>query len=489
MTIKEIEKRSGMTRANVRFYESEGLLNPARTPNGYRDYSEEDLAVLERILLLRTLHLPLSDIKALSKGEMELSEALEAHLKSLKLEQKDAERSQTVCRVMQKEEAQFDTLDAKHYLEVLTTPEQSEEDGPLVEHWTARALETDVPETHCIPWQRYFARTLDLTLYGALIWLVLILGFHVNPALHGGLNSLILFAALLVMIVLEPTFLHFFRTTPGKWMFGIRITDREDRNLTFDEALERTFSVLWHGMALRIPLLDLWREYKSYQVYTSGELLPWEEKTVLTVKDEQPWRFLLLVPAAACCIGLIFFSVRFAALPAFRGPLTVEQFCANYNQMNKFYYNERLTPLAEDGTWYTSESNTVILFGEPETSPEFITENGILRSIRWERRYDYLSPNKTLEDLSDFQALLTLTAMKSQRECGFFEEPEDEALRMGTAVLSSCSLDNYGIKAEYTVDAPMDLIEQDWWGIHSTASTSEQRPYFYSTFTLTFPVE
>ena len=30
MTIKEMEALSGMTRANIRFYESEGLLHPTR---------------------------------------------------------------------------------------------------------------------------------------------------------------------------------------------------------------------------------------------------------------------------------------------------------------------------------------------------------------------------------------------------------------------------------------------------------------------------
>ena len=54
MTIKEMETRSGLTRANIRFYEAEGLLTPQRRPNGYRDYSEEDLAELQRIKLLRT---------------------------------------------------------------------------------------------------------------------------------------------------------------------------------------------------------------------------------------------------------------------------------------------------------------------------------------------------------------------------------------------------------------------------------------------------
>ncbi len=61
MTIKEIEELSGMTRANIRFYEAEGLLSPAREENGYRDYSEENLAILKRIKLLRSLHIPLEE--------------------------------------------------------------------------------------------------------------------------------------------------------------------------------------------------------------------------------------------------------------------------------------------------------------------------------------------------------------------------------------------------------------------------------------------
>ena len=45
MTIREPKKRPGMTRANIRFYEQEGLLTPARTSNGYRDYIEEEISL------------------------------------------------------------------------------------------------------------------------------------------------------------------------------------------------------------------------------------------------------------------------------------------------------------------------------------------------------------------------------------------------------------------------------------------------------------
>lgn len=53
MTIKEVEKKLNITRANIRFYEKEGLLEPKRCDNEYRDYSEDDLKRLEKILLFR----------------------------------------------------------------------------------------------------------------------------------------------------------------------------------------------------------------------------------------------------------------------------------------------------------------------------------------------------------------------------------------------------------------------------------------------------
>lgn len=49
MKIKDMERQVGVTKANIRFYEKEGLLSPARGENNYREYTEEDREVLEKI--------------------------------------------------------------------------------------------------------------------------------------------------------------------------------------------------------------------------------------------------------------------------------------------------------------------------------------------------------------------------------------------------------------------------------------------------------
>ena len=43
MRIGEVEKLTEVKEANIKFYEREGLINPRRNENGYRDFSDEDI--------------------------------------------------------------------------------------------------------------------------------------------------------------------------------------------------------------------------------------------------------------------------------------------------------------------------------------------------------------------------------------------------------------------------------------------------------------
>ncbi len=55
MYIHEAAKLSGTTKKAIEYYCQKGLLSPQFTENGYRDFTEEDVACLKKISLLRSL--------------------------------------------------------------------------------------------------------------------------------------------------------------------------------------------------------------------------------------------------------------------------------------------------------------------------------------------------------------------------------------------------------------------------------------------------
>ena len=124
MHIKDVEQRTGLSRANIRYYEQEGLVHPARRKNGYRDYSPDDLETLLRIRLLRRLDVPIEEIRAMQAGKLSLSEALSQRLAALRRREEQARTDQSVCRAMQADHACYDTLDAEKYWRLLYTPPQ-----------------------------------------------------------------------------------------------------------------------------------------------------------------------------------------------------------------------------------------------------------------------------------------------------------------------------------------------------------------------------
>ena len=62
--IKEAEEQTGISRANIRYYEKMGLLQPKRNEkNGYREYRPEDIKRILQIKILRKLDVPIEEIK------------------------------------------------------------------------------------------------------------------------------------------------------------------------------------------------------------------------------------------------------------------------------------------------------------------------------------------------------------------------------------------------------------------------------------------
>lgn len=118
MTIQEVEKLAGMTRANIRFYEKEGLITPERNEaNNYRAYSDRDVEALRKIKHLRILGISVKDIKRIIENELELPEAAEYRLEELKEEKKNLEEIEWMCRYIRQHNVQYETMDSEVFEE------------------------------------------------------------------------------------------------------------------------------------------------------------------------------------------------------------------------------------------------------------------------------------------------------------------------------------------------------------------------------------
>jgi len=334
MTIKELEQAVDMTRSNIRFYEQEGLLSPTRLPNGYRDYSQADADTLEKIKLLRRLGLDLDAIRALQEGTLTLSQALADQLAALAHDRAAMDRAQEVCSHLRQTGTDYADLQPRPWL-----AELDRAPVPTSERFAPPADAAPPAPGH--PWRRYFARSLDLSLYTLPIYAFALRGPIANW--DSPLFRLVLsYFAIGLMFLMEPLFLHFWGTTPGKWVFGIRIRDSQGNKLSISEGFARFIALFSHGMGYGIPFYSLYREYKSWKLCKDGEWSPWaydaggryEQMTITGGRAR--YGAYVLVEGVTLCLLLVLY--RFSLLPPNRGALDLEGFVENYN-----FYVEKLS--------------------------------------------------------------------------------------------------------------------------------------------------
>ena len=107
MQIRDLEYKSGLDRATIRYYEKEGLIRPERHDNGYREYSREHLSLLLKIKLLRQLGFSLEIIKELQKGTGDFDVFLKNQIELLESKIQQTERSKAVCMQIRNDKATY----------------------------------------------------------------------------------------------------------------------------------------------------------------------------------------------------------------------------------------------------------------------------------------------------------------------------------------------------------------------------------------------
>lgn len=345
MNIAEAERRTGLSRANIRFYEKEGLLTPTRGENGYRDYTEDNVQTLRKIMLLRRLRLSVPDIRAIESGEKALPEAAAGQLDVLQGDIRESEQAYAMCRAICEDRAEWNGLDVDRYQSIVLPADDPRE-------------KDRIPPAGC-PWRRFFARNVDAGLYG-LLWSMLSQWvFRINPDnfiqfMAGLAWSLACgYVSWLLTFVFEPVLLHYWGTTPGKWIFGLSVRDEDGEKLSIRTAYARLWGVFGYGNCYALPFFEWYCNYKCYRACKEEEL-PWDLEngcSIIVREREVRWYrvalyLLVLVLRAAAGYGIDIHAKQ----PPNRGELTLEQFVENCNDYLK--YNENLPPyVTADGTW------------------------------------------------------------------------------------------------------------------------------------------
>jgi DNA-binding transcriptional MerR regulator/uncharacterized RDD family membrane protein YckC len=414
MTILELEQWTQLERATIRYYEREGLISPNRKENGYRDYSEEGANEILKIKLLRQLDLPIESIKQLQQGSANISEVLRNQVVTLGNNIEAKQRAADICKEISDNDTTYQNLDAALYLDKLTNNSDPAAPAKEASVWDV------IVEYH--PVRRFIARIADYALLNALIRFLIIVVLRVRP-LSDFWSNVISYGCLLLSVPLQAILLHYFATTPGKWLMGIQVFSYKGQKLDLPEALRREFDALLYGMGLGIPFVRIWRLYRSYKLHKDRERLM-QDIGIDHVYSHwdifwHGWRKAFFAMFCGLLVVLYCMNVSDILKPKHRGnDLTVAEFAENFNFYSEIFdLGGKMNP---DGTWYVAQhrpNDNVIVIGTAKAEKEnepfcFETEEGSIRRVTYQNTWHDVF---MLQPIGNSMVTACITAVASQK--------------------------------------------------------------------------
>ena len=173
--------------------------------------------------------------------------------------------------------------------------------------------EANAPSTAPVrPWVRYWARMFDI--YLAAIVGGLLIGM-LNPYAFSEPGSDQLFGLALVFawVFIESLFLSMFGTTPGKWLFKVRLIPPSGEKPDYSTALSRSFKVWWRGLGIGFPLASLITLIVAHGKLTKNGITSWDRDDGFSVMHERIGPLRIMVAVGFFVIFLLFVIVGSAA--------------------------------------------------------------------------------------------------------------------------------------------------------------------------------
>lgn len=172
---------------------------------------------------------------------------------------------------------------------------------------TARmAEEPEMSVSQVRPWVRYFARFVDLWVFSFMVGIAAAL---FTPSILDVPEALLTAGILFVWIFQESILLANCGTTPGKWLFKIKVRDCDGNNLKFSDALNRSFAVWFRGMGAGIPVFSMIAQLSSRSKLKRDGVTPWDEEGQYVVTHEKIGFLRFLIISVILLVGLCLISV------------------------------------------------------------------------------------------------------------------------------------------------------------------------------------
>jgi hypothetical protein len=160
--------------------------------------------------------------------------------------------------------------------------------------------------TEVYPFRRLLARVFDtllvelLVVWGCILWL----GFGRTLGLATSIGVCAL------MLLMEMVFLLLNVSTPGKWLFSIRVYPIGDSRVGVWRAFDRGFTAFTIGAGCYLPLLGWYAMIQSYRSLTETGATTWDRGKFSIVHGPLRWkRFLIAVGAVIALFALIAVTV------------------------------------------------------------------------------------------------------------------------------------------------------------------------------------
>lgn len=124
MKIKELENLLSISRSNIRFYEKQGLFSPERKDNNYREYTEQDIEVLKKIIVFRKMGFSVEEIKLIQNNELPFAEAISNAQHRIEDEIEQLNGSLKLIKQVAKENSSFDEIDINEHWNAISESEK-----------------------------------------------------------------------------------------------------------------------------------------------------------------------------------------------------------------------------------------------------------------------------------------------------------------------------------------------------------------------------